>query len=170
MCDKGGQKVRTRGRRGGVGVERGVGRGGTGGILMGKSGRIGDIDRGIDRGRERDRKVIGGIGQERNTRIGESAPEAMRGEERIIGRGAGLGSAVILLDYIDGEGMSEIESMIIDDEGIDVMFEYGHGQCSVRLSWGVCHARFPHEESRTPLFLPTPGSARFFYQRISMPG
>ena len=101
---------------------------------MAKSGRIGGTDRGSGRGR----RVIGGIGLERNTRIEESAPGAMSGEERMIGRGAGCGSAVSLLDYIDGEGIQEIETMIIDDEGMEFAVVYEHRSLvGVRLRGGV---------------------------------
>lgn len=98
--------------RGEVEVGMGVGRGGIGGILVARSGRIRDIDRGIDR--------FGGrrIGLERDIRIDESGLVAMRGEEMMIGLYVGPGSEVPPLDYRDGEAIREID-MTTDDEIIE---------------------------------------------------
>ena len=96
----------------------GVGRGSIGDTRMGKSARIEGIGKGRGRGRGRERKGCGAIGPERDMRGEESAPEAMRGEKMMTGRAAGSGRAVSLLDHIDGEAMSEIENMIIEDEGL----------------------------------------------------
>ena len=88
--------VRVGGRGGGVGVERGVGRGGIGDIRMVKSARIGGRDRGRGIGRRgcggmgREMDMRGGEnGQEKSMSIEESGQEALRGEKMMIGRGVG---------------------------------------------------------------------------------
>lgn len=91
-------------------AETGVGRGGIGGILMAKRGRVEGIGRGID--------LIAdwGIGRERGIRIEESAREAMREEEMKSGHPAAGESGVALQTHRDGGGILEIESMITEDE------------------------------------------------------
>ena len=91
-------------RKGGeVKVETGVGKGGIGGILMARRGRIGGTDRRIDHVAD-ERK-----GRETGIRIGGSGREAMREEEMTIDHRAGHGSEVTPQTYRDGEGIREIE-------------------------------------------------------------
>ena len=77
---------------------------------MARSGRIGDIDRGIDRIGVR-RK-----GLERDMRGERSGTEVMRGEGMMSGRHAGYGKGVIPLGHLDGDGIREIGITTAEDE------------------------------------------------------